>query len=236
MKNTESRRYEMLLRVQEFGTKHRDAFPPTSPGGQAFDALSQHVTTLTNQALSKLSSARQAEGRRKQAARTTVVEQLDTIVRCARVIALETPGFGEAFQLGRLRSSQSLLTTGRLFLQEAPNYHEAFVANGMPDTFVTDLKTLLDAFEQTVKAWEAGRGGHAAARAGIESTMAAVTISLGKLDIFVANRFRDDPETLALWERARKLEAPRRPRRLQPEDATTAEPVATPVEPAKEVA
>ncbi len=212
MKNTENRRYEMLLRVQEFGDTHRDVFPPSSPGGQAFDALAGLTKKLGKQAVSKLSAARQGEGRKKQAARAGLLERLDTISRCARVIARETPGFGEAFQLGRLRSNQSVLTTARLFIQEAPKYRAQFVASGMPESFVSDLAPLLDSFEQAVKTWEAGRGGRAAARAGIETALTSALIVVGKLDIFVANQFRDDPETLAMWARDRKTDLPRRVR------------------------
>jgi len=219
MKNTENRRYEMLLRVQEFGVTHREAFPPSSPGGQAFDALSVVVAQLGKEAVSKLSASREGR-RRKDAARDVVLERLNTISRCARVIARETPGFGEEFQLGRRRSHQALLTTGRLFAEAAPKYHRQFVASGMPETFVVDLTGLLTTFELAVKQWESGRGGHAAARASIESNLSSALTILGKLDIFVANQFHDDAATLALWDRDRKVEPPRRVRRTKTAEAS----------------
>jgi hypothetical protein len=226
MKNTENRRYEMLLRVQEFGAAHRDVFPGASPGGQAFAALSTVVQHLGTQAVSKLSAAR--EGRRaKDAAREAVLERLEAIGRCARVIARETAGFGEEFQMGRTRSNQAILTTGRLFTQEAPKFQEQFVASGMPETFVSDLTALLDGFERSVRKWEAGRGGHAAARASIESNLSSALTILGKLDLFVANQFHDDAATTAMWERIRKVELPRRVRRRGSAVVVVSEPAVT---------
>jgi hypothetical protein len=46
MTTVETRRYEMLLHVREFGTHHQDQFPTTTPGGRAFEALAAVVTRL----------------------------------------------------------------------------------------------------------------------------------------------------------------------------------------------
>ena len=51
--------------------------------------------------------------------RATLLDYLDTVGRCARVIAKETRGFGDVFRLRRRSSDQSVLTTDRAFAQEA---------------------------------------------------------------------------------------------------------------------
>ena len=61
--------------------------------------------------------------------------------------------------------------------------------------------------------WEAGRDGHAAARASIDSGLVAAMTLLPKLDVVVANQYRDDPGTLAVWERDRRVDVARRARR-----------------------
>ena len=203
----------MLLRVQEFGRAHKDVFTESSPGGQAFEALTVQVAALEKQAVAQLSAARQAEGRTRLAARARVRQELETIGRCARVIARETPGFGAEFQIGRPVSNRSLLTTGRLFAEAAPRYHAQFVASGMPATFVKDLTVVLDAFEAAITSMEEARKGHAKARAAIEAALTAALIIVGKLDIFVATQFRHDVETLAEWERGRRIDVPPRVRR-----------------------
>ncbi len=225
MKNTDARRYEMLVRVRDFGESHRDVFPASGPGGQAFEALSAIVQQVGKEAVSKLQASR--EGRRaKDAAREAVLASLETMVRCARVIARESPGFGEEFQLGRQRSNQALLTTGRMFAQEAVKHTGPFVANGMGETFVESLSADLDHLEQAVKKWEAGRRGHAAARVSIEANLATALTLVSKLDIFVSTRFAADHVTMAMWERARKTEHQRRVRRGRgtPAGALPAEP------------
>jgi hypothetical protein len=215
MKNTESRTYEMLVRVREFGNDHRDVFPASSPGGQAFEALSAVLTRLAGHAVSRLTTTGGGTGK-KDAAREALLESLDAVHRCARVIAEESPGFGEAFLLTRLRSNQAIIMTGRAFAAEAATRRSQFVACGMPETFVADLIGRVDAFEQAVRAWEAARNGQASARASIDSGLAAGLAVVRKLDICVLNQLRHDPATMAVWERNRRIERPRRARRSTP--------------------
>src|SRR5262245_46610936 len=132
MRHMHSVQVDMLIRTTGFGDKHSDVITASSAGGQLFLALAVLVGRLKKYAVSKLSAGRQAEGRQKLTLRIRVIEELETIARCARLIARDTPGFGVEFQLGRLRSSQSMLTTGRLFVEAAPQYHTQFVASGMP--------------------------------------------------------------------------------------------------------
>ena len=213
MKSTESRTYEMLVRVREFGNDHRDLFPASSPGGQAFEALSGVLTRLAGHAVSRMTTTGGGTGK-KDAAREALLESLDAVHRCARVIAEESPGFGEAFMLTRLRSNQAIITTGRAFAAEAAARRSQFVACGMSETFVSDLIGRVDAFEHAVRGWEVAKNSQASARASIDSGLAAGLAVVRKLDICVVNQLRHDPATMAVWTRNRKIDRPRRARRL----------------------
>ncbi len=216
MRSTQARRYEMLLRVRVFGEAHRALFPQSSPGGQAFAALDAAVAELGDKAVSKLSTAREGK-QHKHAARAAMLAQMDLLLRCAKVVAKDVPGFDDPFRVPRPRSDQALLTTGRVFTSEAAKVEERFVTYGMHKDFLVETTAVVDTFERAVHAWEVGRNGHTAARASIDSALAAGLAAIRKLDIIVVNQFRHDPVTLAVWRQDRRIDGGRRTRRATPD-------------------
>jgi hypothetical protein len=80
----------MLVRVRPFGEAHRDRFPESTAGAQAFASIAAAVTELSGHAVSKMSASREARSA-KAAARQALTSRLDVIARAARVIAEETP-------------------------------------------------------------------------------------------------------------------------------------------------
>ncbi|MEQ1759592.1 MAG: hypothetical protein ABL986_14840 [Vicinamibacterales bacterium] len=211
MTNSETRRLEMLLRVQEFGRTHQDLFPPSSPGGEIFDALAAVVTRLDEHAMSKRSTAR--DGRtQKNTAREDVLTHLDTISRCARIIANDVPGFDDKYKVGRLRSNQAILTAGKTFAREAALSSGVFIKYGLRETFLEQLNASIEACDVAVRAWQVARDGHTSARANIDAALDEGMALIKRLDIIVTNRVGDDSGAIAVWERDRKVELPRRSR------------------------
>src|SRR5689334_23190167 len=94
MNKDELRRYEMLVRVRDFGTAHEDIFPSSTLGGQAFAAVAAAVTELSQQSATQLSARGSTrEGlTTKSVARAALRDDLDAIIRTARAIALDVPG------------------------------------------------------------------------------------------------------------------------------------------------
>jgi hypothetical protein len=61
MNNLEIRRYNMLLRVPDFGASQATAFPAASFGGQLFSAVNSAISGLATQAAAQTSGlARQS--------------------------------------------------------------------------------------------------------------------------------------------------------------------------------
>ena len=216
MTTNETRRYEMLLRVHTFGAAHRDLFPTKSVGGQAFKTVAEAVEQLGEHAVSKQSSAYEGKGARLVARRALIVALEDTR-RCARAIAEDTPGFADPFHLARVRTDRTLVTTGLVFVREAEAGNDRFVAYGMPADFVTSLSALVTELDEAISSREEGRDGHAAARANIEAAIASGFAAVRKLDVIVPNTLGGDPAALAVWERDRRIEPPRRARKSRPE-------------------
>src|SRR5437667_12814078 len=108
MNNLETRRYEMLKRVREFGTAHANLFPKASLAlemlksiGATLDELSQHTASQA----SGVGAAREGSST-KAVARETLRENLDAISRTARVLALDLTGLDDKFRMPPGQSDQ----------------------------------------------------------------------------------------------------------------------------------
>src|SRR5262245_40417895 len=102
MTGRETRRYEMLARVQHFGTTHRERFPESTVGGRAFATVAAAVAQLRAYAEARMSISRQS-ARAKSVARAALVDRLVTISRTAQAIGVGTPGIDDLFRLSRHR-------------------------------------------------------------------------------------------------------------------------------------
>jgi hypothetical protein len=201
----------MLVRVKGFGEAHRDLFPESTTGGQAFATVAAAVTQLSAHTVSKQSTAR--EGRRAKAmARAALLERLDTIGRTARAIAEVAPGFDDPFRVPRRQTDDQLVMTGRVFVQDAEASRSRFLGHRLPETFVADLLELIEKFEQTIRNHEARSNAHAVARAGIAGALLSGLAAVRQLDVIVANELVGDPTALAGWEHERRVTYPNRPR------------------------
>jgi hypothetical protein len=215
MTRMELRRYAMLGRVRDFGQAHRDLFPESSVGGQAFATVAAAVAELSDYAVAKMSSAREGI-RAKTEARHGLIERLEAIARTAHAIAVDRPGFDDSFRLPRQHSDEALVTIARVFIQDAEATKDQFVAHGLADTFVAELQKRLETFEQAARDREVGRSARIAAHAGIERALLAGLAAVRKLDVIVANHLQHDSTAIAVWEGERRLDSTRRPKATTP--------------------
>jgi hypothetical protein len=139
-------------------------------------------------------------------AREALRDDLDAIVRTARAMALDMPGLDDKFRTPRETSDQAVLNAARAFARDAAPLAGDFIQYDMPEDFLADLEKSISDFEEAIRDHEAGKDTHVAATAGIEAAIDAGLDAVRRLDAIVPNRLRNDPATLALWERARRVE------------------------------
>jgi hypothetical protein len=213
-----TRRLEMLVRVRDFGAAHRDLFPASTLGGKMFVTVGSAVTALSEQAASQLSGRGTARGgaSSKAVARAALRDSLDAISRTARALALDNPGLDDKFRLPRSQADQALLSAGRAFAHDARPLAKEFIAHDMPTNFLTELNADLQEFEQAIREHAVGKDTHIAARAGIDTAMEAGLTAVQRLDAIVANRLREDPTTVAVWDSARHVERTARTKNAAP--------------------
>jgi hypothetical protein len=215
----------MLVRVHEFGGAHQGLFLKSSPGGKLFAKVEDAVTKLSEHAVSKMSarSAAHDGARARAGVRRVLQQQVDAISRTARLMQDATPDLADKFRMGDIHNDQALLTSARLAARDAVGYKAAFITHGLPATFLSDLDTALEQFEEALHARDAGRDDHLAARASIEAALASGMAAARKLDVWVANRLHDDAVTLSVWERDRHVvRVVRKGRKAKPNTETPA--------------
>lgn len=208
----DTRRYEMLVRVREFGMMHADRFPSSTLGGQAFTALTAAVKELTDHAAAQVSgrgSAKEATTT-KAVTREALREDIDAIVRTVRVMALDNPGLESKFSVPRARGDQALLNLARAFARDAEPMAKDFVAHHLPKDFLEDLAADIAAFEEAIRDKETAATDVVTSAASVEGAMEAGLDAVRRLDGLVTNRLRDEPAALAAYQRARHVEYGRR--------------------------
>lgn len=223
MNDNENRRYQMFLRVQDFGEARKADFAPTSLGKQYFTTLAGIITELAGHSASKASGfglARQGTTTRGQA-RAELIEDLRAISRTARVMSDDVPGLADKFRLpsGRI-SDQNLLALARAFHADAAPFAAQFIAHELRSDFLEDLAADIAAFEEAIRLQSSGVGDHVAANAAIDDAIERGIEIVRKLDAIMKNKYANNPAVLAEWLSASHTE--RAPRHRKPADKSTA--------------
>lgn len=213
---TRQQRYEleMLQRVREFGTTHRQLFPESSVGGEALRTVTRAVADIEAHLVAKLRA--EEEGRKvKTAARAAVHQRLLDIARTARGMVGADPGLDNKFRMPKVKNDSALLAAARVFVDEAEKVKDRLVSLNLPPSFITDLSEAADAFEQATRGRLAGRSNLAAARAGVTTAVTQGLDAVRLLDVVVTNALKHDPTLLAAWTRDRHIDQRARARQVR---------------------
>jgi hypothetical protein len=204
MNELENKRYQMLTRVREFGSRHASDFPADSFGGQIFAEVGAVITALAGY------DTAQSVGRggvrestvSKATARAALYEHLLAINVTARALALDTPGLETKFRMPRSGTDQALITAGRAFAADAVPLAGEFQKHEMPADFIDELNADIAALEEAISGRARHRDSHVAATASLDATVDRGIKAVQRLNAIVRNKFRDDPAALAAWESA----------------------------------
>jgi len=234
MTRTETARYEMLVRVRDFGAAYGERFPGSTRGSEAFAAVTTAVTQLEQHGASQYSNRHAVRGTKATTsdAFRELLTMLDAIERTAQAVALDTPVTDGQFVIPRKHGSSAVLNAARSIVTDAEPLAKAFIAHGLPKDFIGQLEAKIAAFEEARKERVAAKEQHASARKAIEDAFESGTEAVQHLDAIVANVIGGDGQAMAAWGVARHVE-PRRATRRKKDDATAA--TATPASQAETV-
>jgi hypothetical protein len=230
MNSFDMRRYEMLVRVRAFGSRHANLFPTTGIAGKAFADIAAAIQDVDTHAADHETGRGTAHGGTtdKASAREELRETLESMVRTARAMALDNPKLANRFKGPNGTGDYALLTAARRFVREAADLKDQFVAYDMPESFLEDLAGEIADFESALDDRAAGKQTHVSARAALDEAMGRALNALRRLDAAVPNRLADDAARLAAWSVARRVAPhPRRGVRVSQEEDVTPIPPAS---------
>ena len=208
MTRIERRQYEMLLRIRDFASTHRELFSGLPAAHEAFDSVDAAVSELTAAALLKLSASVQGRADRKAIARKALVDVLTRVGQLARVLRARGQTL-PAFELPLSRTDQGLLTVARQFARDAAALEAEFSGHGMAPKVIADVAA---AFEATIRDRDIKRADHTLARTRIHDRLTSAILEVRRLDLIVDNALRRDNVIRAVWKQARRVGDPRRTR------------------------
>ena len=208
MTKTQKYKYEMLVRVRDYGMAHRDVFPESSSGGERFAQVTASVAEIDRHLKDRALGT--AEARRvKATTRAAAVDYMKTIALAARRVT-RSEGGQTPFRLPRRRSLKADISTARLFIDEATKRQDQFIEIGMPPTFISDFTALVDELQKAVDARLNSKTVRGQARTGIAVALARGFDLVKDLDVVVAMAARENPILAGAWESARRIEGQNR--------------------------
>ncbi len=224
MKYEEKRRYEMLIRVRNFGAAHRHLFPDTSSASAAFATIAAELPQLEALDVAERVASHSARGARKAETRQELLEWLTRAKNTARALAKTIPQLAGHVDLPEPMDDRLLLTVARQFEAAIAPHAEPFAAHGIA---IAGLGGLIEPFETALSDRGARRGEKAQARAGIVPSIARALEAVKTLDLTVPNHLANNAVMLAAWKRERRASRPK-PKRKNGTAPAVVEPVATP--------
>lgn len=206
MNDSDRQRYEMLVRVKQFGIDNAGDF-----SGIATTKFSE-IGTLVDDTEAK--SAAQQSGfseaaqqfEVKDTARENLRDLMSDTARTARSMEYEFDGIADKFRFQRNMSDADLLARARAFIIEAAPYNANFKDYGLSPDIVAELTPLADAFEATFATTASATSEHVAATAEISSKIREGMVAVRILDGIVQNKYSNDPGKLAAWLSAKHVE------------------------------
>lgn len=206
MNDSDRRRYEMLVRVKQFGIDNAGDF--TGIATTKFSEIGTVVDVTEAKSAAQQSGFSEAaqQFEVKDTARENLRDMMSDIARTARSMEYDFDGISDKFRFQRNMSDAEVLARARAFHTESATYNADFIAYGLAATFRADLNSAADAFEASFAATASATAEHVAATADTAAKIREGMIAVRVLDGIVQNKYANDPGKLAAWLSAKHVE------------------------------
>ena len=208
MNAKETRKYEMLLRVRDFGNTHRALFSDSSVAQRTFAAIGAAIDELATLDVSKATASILGRADAKRAARRALAELLLDVRRLARL--LRAGGVDAALPVrSQSRSDQALLAAGRQSARDAESFDAEFTSYGLAPSRIAQVAS---AFETAMRDRGINRADLIATQMRVQELLRGALRDVQRLDLIINNWPVGDPVIEAVWKQARRIDDPRRRR------------------------
>jgi hypothetical protein len=204
--NHDRRRYEMLIRVSNFGLTHAPLFPSDSSAHKALAIVAEERGQLETLAVAERTAARSAGAAAKEAARKALVGYLTRAGQTARVLALTTPQLDARIELREWPDDVLLMTMAREFAAKAAAHAALFAEHGIA---LEEIEQRIAAFDRAVHERAKRREEQVQMRARIDASFARAMQAVKTLDVTVLNHLGTDPVAVAVWKSDRPVRSKR---------------------------
>lgn len=200
---------EAYQRVQDFLAAH--PAPAPASYGVPKQMLDEVVGRLTEHSTDQVAGRRlsRAETQRQKKLRAVLREQyLRPLSKVAKASLPDAPGIDKALVMPAPQISSTKLIAEAQGMRDAVASHQAvFVRNGRPENFLEQLDAAIEALRQSQlgRARNVGRG--VGAKAGLKDEVKRGRDAVEMLDAIVTTSFVSNPDVLAKWHLARRIQA-----------------------------
>ena len=211
-KNTQD--YQMLTRVVDFVTNNVSLFPKTTAVPEILAALTTAVTTLADQATSRVAAETEIRTNRRSrfVARETLRTRIEQAEQTGRALK------SDQFRLPSRRTDQAWINTGRAFAEAAEPLKKEFTQHGLPQ-FTEVMNAAVESLQDAILGHARGKAMYSRAVCGFDEAMKDAMDCLRSMDALVANTLGDNPAAMASWSVARTVtRTPARKRAEKPPD------------------
>lgn len=205
MNNRETRRYDVLVRVQTFGTDNSADFAAGSTAATNFAT----VTTVINSLNTAKAGQKPGRDTSSEVLLNAIRLNIQNITRTASAIDQTSPGFADSFRPPTQFNPSVLLTTADKFIQTLtaqPALVAKFTAHEMPANFVSALQADRTAYSADTTQRETKREGGVGNTATIGSLIAQGMQAVTTLDAIMHNKYASQPAKMAAWLTAAHIE------------------------------
>lgn len=216
----QKRQVDMLKRLVQYKDDHSDLFQAGTPAADAFGDVSRILARIDEQETSRARVEGEGRHTRKEA-RRVLVSHMSNIRRMAGVLKIDTPPAGDAFVLPRRQGDAALLATARAFAADAAPLAARFIAGGLPETFLADFQSAVDAFDRAVGLRTASRAARSTLRNGIKSSLADGLTAARRLDAIVLSTLDVNDQGRVTWREHRRIGPSLRRTAVVPTTTTT---------------
>jgi hypothetical protein len=210
MNYQETKQFEMLSRIRDWGLKHKHIFRPESMGRQTLEFIVSEVAELRRLSAEQtkgLSDARRF-ARSRAKAREALWDFVKRIHRTSIYISENSPRFTR-FRLPRAERDLALLGTARAYLLTATPLAAEFIAYEMPEDFIAALQRAIGDLEGAIREQSEAKRSHMSATRGIHARLAKAVVAVKRMHIIIRNRVPDET-IIRAFERASRVENLRR--------------------------
>ncbi|HWW75865.1 MAG TPA: hypothetical protein VNZ44_10730 [Pyrinomonadaceae bacterium] len=211
--NDENRRIsELATSMYGYLAEVEEDFPANSVGGRLRNELGEQKVKIDQfgSQQSQERNAAKAQTDRKSAFEEEIKRRMKEMRRTSISGESEQPGISQHFNLPTSKSEESLIEAARAFIASGTDFKPFFLSREMPENFLNGLEVAIGGFEGAVDEYNTHARNAKAATAMLEDVCARVLEIRRELDPIVRNKYRNDPEKLARWEAASRLERPAR--------------------------